>query len=76
MNMTGKASKLAHEAGDKLADAGNHAAEALEETGEQLLNAEQQLVANCRGYVRDNPLAAIGIAAAAGFMVSRLLNNR
>ncbi len=48
----------------------------LEEKGEQLKNAEQQLVANCCGYVRDNPVTSLGIAAAVGFLLSRVLSGR
>lgn len=71
-----KASKSAHEAVDKIASATNQAAEALGEKGNQLKNAEQQLIENCRGYVRDNPITSLGLAAAAGFLLSRLLSGR
>jgi ElaB/YqjD/DUF883 family membrane-anchored ribosome-binding protein len=71
-----KASKSAHEAVDKIASATNQAAETLGEKGERLKNAEQQLVENCRGYVRDNPITSLGLAAAAGFLLSRLLSSR
>ncbi|MDD5323116.1 MAG: DUF883 C-terminal domain-containing protein [Methylococcales bacterium] len=71
-----KASKSAHEAVDKVASAANQAAEALGEKGNQLKNAEQQLIENCRSYVRDNPITSLGIAAAAGFLLSRLLSGR
>ncbi len=71
-----KASKSAHEAVDKIASATNQAAEALEEKGNQLKNAEQQLMDNCRGYVRDNPITSLGLAVAAGFLLSRLLSGR
>jgi ElaB/YqjD/DUF883 family membrane-anchored ribosome-binding protein len=71
-----KASKSAHEAVDKIASATNQAAEALGEKGNQLKNAEQQLMENCRGYVRDNPITSLGIAVAAGFLLSRLLSGR
>jgi ElaB/YqjD/DUF883 family membrane-anchored ribosome-binding protein len=76
METINKASKSAHEAVDKIANVGNQAAETLGEKGEQLKNAEQQLVENCRGYVRDNPITSLGIAAAAGFFLSRLLSSR
>ena len=76
METINKASKSAHEAVDKIASAGNQAAETLGEKGEQLKNAEQQMVENCRGYVRDNPIASLGIAAAAVFLLSRLLSGR
>ena len=71
-----KASKSAHEAVDKIASTANQASEALGEKGNQLKNAEQQLMESCRGYVRDNPITSLGIAAAAGFLLSRLLSGR
>jgi len=76
MKTKDKISHSAHEAFDKIADVTNQATEALGEKGEQLQNAEQQLMASCRGYVRDNPITSLGIAAAAGFLLSRLLSGR
>jgi ElaB/YqjD/DUF883 family membrane-anchored ribosome-binding protein len=76
METIDKASSSAHEAVDKIASATNQAAEALSEKGAQLKNAEQQLMENCRGYVRDNPITSLGIAVAAGFLLSRLLSGR
>ena len=76
METIDKASKSAHEAVDKIASATNQASEALSEKGNQLKNAEQQLMENCRGYVRDNPITSLGIAAAAGFLLSRVLSGR
>lgn len=76
MDTIEKASKSAHEAVDKVASATNQAAEALGEKGNQLKNAEQQLMENCRSYVRDNPITSLGIAAAAGFLLSRVLSGR
>lgn len=67
-------SHSAHEAVDKIANATNQAAEAIGEKGAQIKNAEQQLMENCRGYVRDNPITSIGIAVAAGFLLNRLLS--
>lgn len=75
MNMTDKASQYAHEAGDKIADAGHQAAHALGGAGDQIMDAEQCLVKNCSGYVRDQPLVSLGIAVAAGFILSRLLSQ-
>ena len=76
METIDKAANSAHEAVDKVASATNQAAEALGEKGEQLKNAEQQLMENCRGYVRDNPITSLGIAVAAGFLLSRVLSGR
>ena len=76
MDTIDKAAKSAHEAVDKIASATSQASEALSEKGNQLKNTEQQLVENCRDYVRDNPITSLGIAAAAGFLLSRLLSGR
>jgi ElaB/YqjD/DUF883 family membrane-anchored ribosome-binding protein len=76
METIDKAANSAHEAVDKIASATNQAAEALGEKGAQLKNAEQQLMENCRSYVRDNPITSLGLAAAAGFLLSRLLSGR
>jgi ElaB/YqjD/DUF883 family membrane-anchored ribosome-binding protein len=66
----------AHDAVDKVANATTQAADALSQKGEQLKNAEQQFVENCRGYIHENPLASLGIAVGAGFLLSRLLSGR
>jgi ElaB/YqjD/DUF883 family membrane-anchored ribosome-binding protein len=76
MKATEKASNFAHEAGDKIASATSRAADALGEKGEQLKNTEKELMENCRGYVRDNPVTSLGIAVATGFLLSRLLSGR
>ncbi|MDD1619306.1 MAG: DUF883 domain-containing protein [Methylococcaceae bacterium] len=76
METIDKASHSAHEAVDKITNATNQAAEALGEKGEQLKNAEQQLMESCRGYVQDNPITSLGIAVAAGFLLSRVLSGR
>lgn len=66
----------AHEAVDKAATATSQAAEAVAKKGEQLRNAEQQFVEDCRGYIHENPVASLGIAVGAGFLLSRLLSGR
>lgn len=76
METIDKVSTTAHEAVDKIASATNRAADAISEKGEQLKNAEQQMMENCRSYVRDNPITSLGIAAAAGFLLSRLISGR
>ncbi|MDO8939776.1 MAG: hypothetical protein Q7U98_11520 [Methylicorpusculum sp.] len=76
METIDKISNSAHEAYDKVANAGAHAAEVMSEKGEKLKNAEQQLVKDCRGYISKNPITSVGIAAAVGFFLGRLLNQR
>ena len=76
MEKTDKAANSANEAIDKAASAINQATEALGKKGEQLKNAEQQIMEDCRVYVRDNPITSLGIAVAAGFLLSRMLSSR
>jgi len=76
MEITDKLSNSAHEAYGKIADATSQAAETLGEKGEQLKKAEQKLMKNCRGYISDNPITSVSIAAAAGFLLSRLMCRR
>ena len=76
METIDNASKSAHEAVDKIASVSNQAAEAIGEKGEQLKNAEQQLLESCRSYVHDNPITSLGIATVVGFLLSRVLSGR
>jgi ElaB/YqjD/DUF883 family membrane-anchored ribosome-binding protein len=76
METLDKAFDSAHEAVEKISSATQHAAEALSEKGEQMKQAEEQMLDNCRRYIRDNPLTSLGIATAAGFLLSRLLSGR
>ena len=70
------ASSGAHKAVDKMTTAASHAAENLGTTGEHLKNVETRALDKARVYVREHPLAALGIAAATGFLLSRLLRSR
>lgn len=76
MGTTEKVSKFAHEAGDKIADAAGHAAEAIGEKGKQMRSAERRLMKKCRSYVCDHPMTSLGIAGVAGFLLSRMLSRR
>ena len=73
---TDKVSDFAHETVDTIANASNQAREAFDEKSDQLINAEQRLVKNCQGYIRENPITSLGIAVASGFLLSRLLSGR
>ncbi|TPQ26225.1 DUF883 family protein [Methylomonas sp. HW2-6] len=76
METIDKASNYVHEAVDKIASASHQAADTLDQKSEQFKTAEQRLVKNCQGYIRDNPVTSLGIAVAAGFLLSRLLSSR
>ncbi len=70
-----KVSHTAHKAVDKMTNVGYQTAEVIGEKGEQLKTAEEQFVEDYREYIRDKPIRAVGIAVAAGFLLSRLMNN-
>jgi ElaB/YqjD/DUF883 family membrane-anchored ribosome-binding protein len=66
-------SQSAHKAVDRMTDMGYQATEALGEKGEQLMSAEAEMIENYREYIRNYPIRSVGIAVAAGFVLSRLL---
>lgn len=71
----GKVSNSAHEVVDKIAGVSYQAADVLGEKGEQLKNAEMEMVEDYRTYVRENPMKSVGIAVAAGFFLSRVMGG-
>ena len=44
--------------------------------GVRIKDLQHKLTDDCRGYVRDKPVTALAIAAAAGLLISRLLRSR
>ena len=66
----------AHQAVDTFAGAASDAAASLSVKANQLKDGQALVTEQCRGYVRANPLAALGIALAAGFVLSRLIASR
>ena len=74
--MVDRVASGAHQAVDKIASAAGQAAETLGAKGEQLKNAQAQAMAQARTYVREHPMTALGIALAAGYVLSRLLRWR
>jgi ElaB/YqjD/DUF883 family membrane-anchored ribosome-binding protein len=63
----------AHDTVNKVADAATHAAENISAKTDYLKDAQTQLANDCRVYLRDHPIKTLGIAALAGYIVSRLL---
>ena len=66
----------AHQVVDRVAGAATSAAETLDLKSEQLRNAQSKLADDYREYVRENPAMSVGLAVAAGFLLSRLLSSR
>lgn len=68
-----RVASAAHETVNKVASAATHAAENLSTKSDYLRDAQTQFAEDCRLYLRDHPVRALGVAAVAGFIVSRLL---
>lgn len=68
-----KATAMAHQAVDKAAGAALPAADWLADQGSRLEATQKRFVSETGSYVVSNPLKAIGIAALAGFLISRLV---
>jgi len=66
----------AHHAVDRLAGSATHVAESLEVKGEELQALQGRLTESCRTHLRDHPVATIGIAVAAGYMLNWWLKQR
>jgi ElaB/YqjD/DUF883 family membrane-anchored ribosome-binding protein len=66
----------AHHAVNKAASGANRAAETLQGTGTRLRDAQSQITTGFQGFVRDRPLASLGIAVGLGFVLSSMLRRR
>jgi ElaB/YqjD/DUF883 family membrane-anchored ribosome-binding protein len=76
-------SKTAHQAVDRAADAAasvasrmNDHVEALGAKGEELMEMKDAWISGARDYVRENPLQALGIAVAAGYLLSMMMRSK
>jgi len=68
-----RVARAAHDTVDKVARAAGPAADWLNQSAEQLKQQQQQIVDGCRGYVRQRPLVAVGVALAVGYLAGRLI---
>lgn len=66
----------AHHAVDRLAGSATHVAESLEGKGEELQALQGRLTESCRTHLREHPLATLGMAIAAGYMLNWWLKKR
>lgn len=66
---------MAHQAVDKAANAAAPTLDWLAEQGAGINASQKKLVANTCAYVSANPLQAIGIALASGFVLGCLLRR-
>ena len=63
----------AHQAVDRIAAAANSAASQFGVKGEEVLEMKERAFETAREYVREKPIAALAIALAAGFVLSKLI---
>lgn len=70
-----RAAALAHQAVDSAAAAATPVAEWFNDQAAALNEAQKKLVNSTRDYVSANPLKSLGMALAAGFLVSRLFRK-
>ena len=66
----------AHVAVDRASGAATHAAGTLGVKGDQLNVSGRRLLDRTEGYVRQHPVASLGMAVAAGYVLSRVLSSR
>lgn len=70
-----RASGAAHETVDRMAEAAGTAAERLSHKADEWMETRDQWMESTRIYVREHPMAAIGMALAAGYVLSRLMSR-
>lgn len=70
----------ANQAASKLSSTASRAMETLYAKGERLKAAQAKLMCDCRSQIKDNPIAALGIAAGVtagvGFLLHYLRAHR
>jgi ElaB/YqjD/DUF883 family membrane-anchored ribosome-binding protein len=68
-NTIDRMSQSAHDAVDKAASVASSYADRIGEKGGQLMQMPEDWMETARDYVRENPLQALGIAVAAGYLL-------
>jgi ElaB/YqjD/DUF883 family membrane-anchored ribosome-binding protein len=66
----------AHQAVEKLMHVASSTADTVAHRSEQLMDAQERLVEDCRTYVRQKPVTTLAIAAGIGYVLSHLLSKR
>ena len=66
----------AHGAIDRATQTASQVAERFNEKSEELWAMKDDYVETARDYVKDHPFAALGIAAAAGYLLSVLMRSK
>ena len=61
---------------ERIGEGAQEAIERFGEKAEEWLEMKDTWVEGAREYVREHPIAALGIAAAAGYVLSMLMRSR
>lgn len=61
---------------EKLRGSASSAGEAMKAKADQFGAMEEQWISSARNYVRENPLAAVAIAAAVGLIIGKVTGGR
>ena len=69
-------SESAHSAVDRAAQSAAQVAERFGEKGEELLAMKDDYIEQARDYVKENPIMALGIALAAGYLFGKITSWR
>ena len=69
-------STSAHDAVDRATQTAAAVAERLGDKADEWLEMKDNWVEGAREYVREHPVAALGIAVAAGYILSMLMRSR
>lgn len=70
-----RVSGTAHQAVDRATSAVGSMADRMAATGEQLRGTQEEWMETTRLYVREHPVAAVGIALGVGYLLSRLISR-
>jgi ElaB/YqjD/DUF883 family membrane-anchored ribosome-binding protein len=69
-------SQSAHQAVDKAAAMASQYAERFSDKGEELMQMHEDWMQTARDYIRERPFQAMGMALAAGYLLSILMRSR
>ena len=69
-------SDTAQQTMDRVTQAATQTANRLSERGQELWDMRGEAAETARSYVREHPIATIGIAIAVGLLISRLTSRR
>ena len=68
-------SSASHRQIDRVSDGAHRVVEQFGEKADELLEMKDDWLEATRGYVRDHPVASLGIALAAGYVLSALMRG-